>query len=182
MSTHRPLMNIDAATSQAGAPDASRKNGGRKPKVAVAATRSGKRGRSRIATRLPVTSPTAFAVRIAAQAGAPPMCCLATRGPRTFIAAKQPLTTANCPTSSQTHGRELNSRQPSRRSARIVDGAPRAAWATRIPISSAAEAANVAASKASAHPEPTVATSTPATAEPMMLVLFWASRSRALAG
>jgi hypothetical protein len=81
-STLIPLINIAIATSHTGACTASKKNGGRNPNVAMVATRSGCAGRSRMATKLPNTSPMALAVTTTDQPSAPPQCCFATTGPR----------------------------------------------------------------------------------------------------
>jgi hypothetical protein len=68
----RPVPTIDTAASHTGAWNASRKNGGAMPKLTTVATSSGKAGRRRIASRLPPTSPTAWAVTITDHAIAPP--------------------------------------------------------------------------------------------------------------
>ena len=87
----------------------------------------------------------------------------------------------NWTTIDQSHVRERNSPQPSRSSWTKLDAAWRAAAGTRIRTTNAALTRNVAASKASAQPAPTPATTSPASPAPTIEVVLLASRSSAFA-
>ena len=91
------------------------------------------------------------------------------------------LMTMNWTTIVQSQRRELNSPQPSRSSCRKLEPAWRAAAGTRIRETNAALTRNVAASKASAQPAPTPATTSPASPAPRIAVVLFASRSSAFA-
>src|SRR5580692_9102154 len=94
---------------------------------------------------------------------------------------KQRLTSANCATMSQTHCRDLNSCQPSRRSANSRSpGPPCPPRGARDVSTSTADAPNVAASIPTAQPAPTATMRTPDIAAPARLAEFSDSRISAV--
>ena len=101
-----------------------------------------------------------------AQAPAPPSDDFAIAGPSTENGAASMTTSPAVHTPVQSHVRERNSDQPSRRSRRNDCTSRRTCAGTRNAASAAALMPKVAASAASAQPAPAVATSTPATAGP----------------
>ena len=123
-----------------------------------------------------------MAARIVAYAPAPPSSSLATIGVSTQNGASTSRwKKAKCVTLAQTHVRELNSRQPSTRSATKRDRASRVSRSIRSEARKAALTRKVTLSTAKAQPAPTVATSTPATAGPTTLEVDRESWSRPFA-
>ena len=103
----------------------------------------------RSASSPPATAPMASTATIVPQPAAPLRCSFATVGPSTSRAGKY--VSWNNPNEAMiatTQGREMNSRQPSRRSPTIDEVAARTVPASRIDAMNRADTKNVAASKA----------------------------------
>ena len=112
----------------------------------------GRRGRTRIATKLPTTAPTPPAVRIVAQAPAPPRRSSAIAGPRTIHPAKVRFPIPKKTTDAQSHVRDVNSCQPSRSSVKNPGASVVSRAATRIRRRRSAQTKKLTASTASAMP------------------------------
>ena len=106
----------------------------------------------RIATTLPTTAPTPPAVRIVAQAPAPPRRCSATAGPRTFQPANR-LPIPKSTTEAQSHVRDVNSCQPSRSSVKNPMASVVSRAATRIRRRRSAQRQAVGEDAAADHDE-----------------------------
>ena len=139
--------------------------------MAIMPTRKGCRTDSRSMSTVATTVPSASALRASPQPSAPRAGArLDTSGPSTPSAPKwMALSNPKTTTTTHSHVREANSDQPSRSSAHIdvrsgADTGSRAGSFTRQRQRIAMR--YVAASKARAHPGPTVTTSSPATAGP----------------
>jgi len=125
--------------------------------------------------------PTPSPAAIAAHARAPPSSCFAIAGPSTKIADRTASwNTPKFEMLTQSHLLERTSPQPSRSSSRNGRTTLTAPWIGR-PASRTALTANVAASRAIAHPVPTVATSAPPTIGPATLATLTEKKRRAFA-
>lgn len=177
MSAAMPEANMASAIHGTGARTASRAIGRASGKVANTAVSTGRCTRRRAASPAPVTVPSACAATISDQDRAPPSPFSAISGPSTpALALSAATTTEYCATTTHSHCRPANSRQPSRRSAH-PDDAVRARAGSRRPRISSALTTNYAALSASAQPAPTTATATPDSASPSSIELFIPTRS-----
>ncbi|MEY9949631.1 hypothetical protein ABH937_006744 [Kitasatospora sp. GAS1066B] len=180
------VSDAPAASVAAGAANS------RIPKVPASSSR---RGCQRTISSPPATSPAPIAALTSPHGRGPPSRWSATIGPSTDSAAiRQAFTTPYCTTTAQSQRREVNSRQPSRRSAsmpgaasRLASGSPArcsggpAGAGSRSRTRSAPAAASVAASSASTQPGPTTATRAPPSAAPAISEEFSAVRKSAKA-
>ena len=146
-----PATNAAAAIAHVGAPSASVWSESSAAN-STHATR-GRRGRTRIATKLPTTAPTPPAVRIVAQAPAPPRRSTAIAGPRTFHPAKVRFPSPKKTTDAQSHVRDVNSCQPSRSSVKNPMASVVSRAATRIRRRRSAQRQAVGEDAAADHDE-----------------------------
>ena len=183
VSTPIPARNAKPSTAPNGSGAASASNSGRvssTPKVATSRICCGRR-RSRISP--PAISPADSAARISPQPRAPLQCSFEIAGPSTPEApCSTALTTPNWSTIAQSHVREVNSRQPSERSAKKFVLSIRSVLGIRIAAVSSAATPNEAASIAIPVAGLVAWTTRPAIAPPMMIEPLRPSRSRAFAG
>ncbi len=178
-----PEANIAAPSRVSGAPAASAAAGSPKSRMPKVPASSSRRGCQRTISSPPATSPAPIAAFTRPHGRGPPRRRSATIGPSTDSAAiRQAFTTPYCTTTAHSQRREVNSRQPTRRSASIPGppcGATGAGARRRSRI--AAAAASPAASSASTQPGPTAATSAPPSAAPTICEEFSAVRKSAKA-
>ncbi|GAB2728250.1 hypothetical protein GCM10010442_57330 [Kitasatospora kifunensis] len=167
-----PEANIAPPSTVNGAPAARVAAGSAKSSTPAVPASSSRRGCQRTISRPPATSPAPIAALTSPHGRGPPSRWSATIGPSTDSAAiRQAFTTPYCTTTAHSQRREVNSRQPSRRSASIPDPASRSACCpvgvgARRKTRSVPAAASVVASSASTQPGPTAATSAPPSAAP----------------
>src|ERR1700760_1529785 len=178
-----PTTNDTRQTSTSGHSRASPGGFSPTPPPTPATASIGRRGARHSDSRPPATRPTDSAAMIAPQAAGPPSSALATTGPSTSNPPNQAIMTTQY-WATMTHSQvwDQNSDQPSRRSRSMLLVADGARATPALMLSSMGTVAVTPAPQmVRAQPGPTAATTTPATAAPLIMAMFMASRLSALA-